>query len=527
MIKVINFNSTVLTSVEVIHGNMSLEFVIGTIISKRNKEELDGNKQFKLLNAYLDYKGGEFKSELFERLKEAEENVVMLIGKQDIHPLPYHIAHPIFDLFDILDVFNFVKNIYKIKPPSNLMDEFDMLYETDGRGTRVQTYLKDDYLELAALSIIIKIGMLPVYHFAYTKNQEITCLQKEYILFHFIKSHKIYETPPMVKLLNLVDKLLNLPTNKPEETSIRILESRLPKDEMIIVNLAKIVIQRLSIATIVDDDEEKNIVTKIYNYINNKLKPSGDISTSYREKSPLKDVESSEAGDKESIIESHRTMDDIPKGFQVELDWAISVADDVIDQMPNGYKKYIDRQLMLDALNFCDVFKNGNIQDEQVAILGIIFKRVTDPRSLKQVSIESIINLLAIGFSYLWNLGFKQLALLLTAQENVISLDSMTINSRVNQSRLSKEIKEKLTELFPYERPTNETTTVNLADEWINNVANKLFEKKWMATAYDTYVMDGLGEKNNNLLLPANLKVLLAEFLIKHEYAEFETTTQE
>jgi hypothetical protein len=312
MFKIINLNSRSSTAVRVSYKGKDIDFTIGTIISKRNKDELDG-KQFTLLNEYLNYKGEEFKAELFQRLVNADDEIIMSINQADLHPLPYQIIHPILDMFDLMDIFNYIKNVYRIKAPSNLMEEFDPQIEQDGRGTRIQTYLKDDYYELAALSMIVKVTIGPLCHFAYIKSSEINTIHKEYILFHFFKNHHLFWTAPMTKLLGLVEKLVELPTAGPEAESVRILEKQIAKEDMNIFILAIVVIQRISIAPIVDDNENRNIITKVYNYINNKLKSSGDVSKSVRNKTPLTDTESG-GGDKESIIESYRIMTDVPKG---------------------------------------------------------------------------------------------------------------------------------------------------------------------------------------------------------------------
>lgn len=315
MFEVTNLYQRTLTTVEVTHNKQKIEFIIGSVISKRNKAELDAEKQFVLLNAYLDYKGNEFKEELFNRLVDSENEIILSVSRSEIHPLPYNIVHPILDMFDIMDVFNFIKNIYRLVPPKNLSDAFDPLIESDGRGTRVQTYLKDDYLELAALALIIKTTLGPVCHFAYVKNKDIHSLHTDYILLHFYNTHHIFKTPPMVKLLGLCEKLVNLPTVGAEADAVRILEKRLPKEDMPLYILGIVVIQKISIATLIDDNENKNIITKIYNYINNRLKPSGDVSNSIRNKTALTDPESGGVGgDRESIVESYRIMSDLTKG---------------------------------------------------------------------------------------------------------------------------------------------------------------------------------------------------------------------
>lgn len=523
MFRVENLTSKALLSVIVSHNNIDLEFIIGSVISKRNKEELEGDVQFRLLNAYLDYKGALFKDELMAKYIHADELIYMSLTNKYIHPLPYGIVHPILDMFDMMDVFNYVKNIYRIQPPSILNDTFDPIEEKDHRKTRVQTYIKDDYLELAAFALIIKAAMVTICHFGHVKNTEINSMHMEYILFHFIRSHRIFDSAPMVKLLGLVDKVVNVPTNGADISSIRVLEKMVPKSEMPVFIAAIVTLQRVAIATIVDDVADKNLVLKIYNYINNKLKDTGEVSKSIRDKTPMMDGDGSGTGDKESIIESFRKLTNLTKGDEIEMDWVISTVDMILKQMPAVNRNYVDEIILKEAMHFTKEFRNGNLTRAHIDILSIIFKNVIDPRCLDYVSLNSIMNLLAVGFAYMWGLGFKQLALLLVAQPDMTAYEKHTINSSVNRPKMTKEIKEALDIYFPYKRVINDTTSVNLVEEYVNEVANEMFRIEWMTKAYSSYIIDALGTDENYVLLPADLKMQLAEFIIKHEELNYAT----
>jgi hypothetical protein len=199
------------------------------------------------------------------------------------------------------------------------------------------------------------------------------------------------------------------------------------------------------------------------------------------------------------------------------MDWAVSTIERILTQMPELDKSYIDQQVLIDAMQFTKVFENGNIDQSQIDILAVIFKNVIDPRSLSYIKLNSIINLLSVGFAYLWGIGSKNLALLLVSQVDQKPTDVMYINTTVNKSRIPQETKEKLNELFPYKRVINETTTANVAEETINELANQMFDKRWISSFPDKYLEDVIPDKNKASILPANLKIQLAEFIIENE----------
>lgn len=498
----------------------SLSFIITPMISKRNKEELDEKLQFILLNKYLDYKGEAFKEGLFQLLKQANNEVMKLIyepSDQAVtkNPLPYQIVTPLLDYFNLDDVFNYLKFEFKLQPPSILADVFDEQIEKDAKGSRVQTYLKDDYLQLAALALIIKVAMLPVFNYADIKSKDFNIIHREYILFHLFKKHPIYESAPMQKLLGLVTKLIDQTTVTKDVESVRILEKQIPRGELPFYILSLVVIQKVSIATLIDDNADKNLVTKIYNYVNNKLKASGDVSKSIRNKTNMRDQE--ETGESESLVESYRTCEKFDKGTLIELGWAVETIDKVINQMTDKQKAFIDPKIVEEAEVFCKQFMYADIEDIQVQFLGIIFKSVVDPRAIDYIKIEGIVNLITVGFSYLWGMGCKALALLLISKVYQSDDDTMIINSTVNKTRLSKELKEELDFFYPYKRVINAESSSNLVEESIHNMSQDIYSKKWLPVCDSKYLVEALGTDNPMQLITSDIKYMLADFIIKNE----------
>lgn len=504
------------TLVRVTRHDSELDFNLTSLISKRTKAELDEKNQFSIINAYLDFKGDAFKDALFSVLTECDKAVMDTLTESSIYPLPYHIINPILDLFNLEEMFNFIKYEFKLPPPSNLAEVFNTQIETDARGSRVQTYLKDDYLQLAALTTIFKIAMLPVFNYTYIKQKDLGSINREYTVFHLFKPTALYNSEPMVKVKGLIQKLIEQTTVSGEVETIRVLEKQIPKDELPFYILAIVMIQKVAIAPLVDDDEMKNIVTKIYNYVNNKLKSTADVSKAIRNKTTLKDVDGL-PGDSESFIESHRQLHSHSPADIIEFEWSLESVDKIISQMPLKQKNCIDVLALDDAKRFTEVFNKGYIQPIHVNTLAIIFKSVIDPRALDYVKIECLTNLLTVAFGYLWGMKLKNLALLLTSIVDVSQTEVFTINSTVNKSRIPKEIKEELDYYFPYKRCVNNDTYINLAEEAVSDMAGIYYDNKWIPTADKKYIEEVIGNDNYSSLITADLRTDIATFIVKNE----------
>lgn len=506
-----------ITVMYIVEGKEPLYFEISSLISLRNKEDIQDEKQFYIVNQYLQYKGKEFQEQLYNVLQNSLINVMNTVQQQGLDPNNRSIVYPVLDLLNYNDILNYLTYEFKLQPPKNLKTVYDQSIEDDKRGSRAQTYLQSDYLELATLSIILKIAMLPVYDYAAIKQSELSTDMKEYLVFHLFKKHPIYNSAPMQKLYEMSKVLIKQTTSSDEAENIRILEKGIPNDELPFYILSIIVIQKVAIATLIDDNADKNIITKIYNYINNKLKPNSDISKSIRSKSVLQDIDS-QTGDSESMIESFRGTTDLAAGFIVEFNWALSSVQKIIEQLPEKQKRYIDILIINDAEKFCKKFlESGNITTNHVIVLSIIFKSIIDPRTLDYLNIECLKNLIVVGFAYLWKLDCKEIALLLTSIPIDNSDNTMVINQTTNKSRLNKEIKEELNFYFPYTKMINELSETNIAEEAINKLTDIYFSKRWYPLADEKYILEILGEINYSKLLFSDIKIMLANFIIKNE----------
>lgn len=519
MFSIHNLYNNLNTVVRVEHEGRIAEFNISALISKRsrhNKEDLDDKIQFTVLNSYLEYKGDDFKSKLMDTLVTVQQEVDNLLTVPELHPLPYHIVLPVLDLFDLQDVFYFLKFVFKLTPPPNLADQFDPLIEQDSRGTRVQTYLKDDYLELAALSTILKVGLMGTYNLVYNRQKDLSSTHREYILFHLYRKHPIMESPPMVKVRGWIEKLIEQTSTSDDTESIRTLERQVPKQELSNFILSIIISQKIAIAPLINDSEASNVVTKAYNYINNKLKNSGDISNSYKNKTSGTSEENH--SEKESYAENIRVSSSRNDGEIIEMNWAVNSIERIISQLPKKQQQLVDIRQAKEVRTYISNIVATNILESQISIVASIFKSIMDPRCIDYLEIENLFNLFAVAFSYLWNLGHKQLAVvLLSSVDNSLNEDVVYINSTVNKSRIPKELKEELDIIFPYKKVINADTTENLVEKSIGVMSDELLGCKLVPVIPLEMVTQALGSNNTTKLIDSDIKINLADFIIKNE----------
>jgi len=456
------------------NGTDSVSFSLAGLISKRNKEELAEVEQFQLLNSYLDYKGTDFKKLLYINIVECSNQVEESCLYRGLSHPPTASIYTILDMFDMQDIISYVRDVFRVVPPENLKESFDPLIESDGLGTRVQTYIKQDYYELAALTIPIKVlvGLLSMY--AIRKSDSMLGIHREYILYGIFCNHPIMQNNAVAKLRNWAEVLIDLTVGAGETSSVTIIEKQIPTEELANYILSVVMIQKLSIAAIITDNKNRNVITRIYNYIINKLKTKGSSGSKVRDKRPSSDPDG-DGGDKESMLEAYRAVSSLSSGIETELNWYAGNMELLIRDVG----ACDNRALLEEALHCAQCFREVPISTEQVILAGYIFKRIIDPRSFDYVDISGIINIVSLGFVIAWVRGHKAIAALLLAKVLSDSGDGIEINIMPNV-RLEVELKDKLNMLYPYEKQLNATKTESIIEASITDITYAVFSKKWL-----------------------------------------------
>jgi len=512
MFELLNVYNVESLSTKVEYNGQKVIFDISTLISKRNKEELDQPNQYALLNSYLDYKGDEFKTKLMNHYLEAQDGLEMILLRPNLRPLPVELVHNIIDMFNLDELFIYCKNIYGVQPPSALKDTFDKQVEVDGDGTRAQTYLKDDFIKLAALTIVLKSVLPIITQFGYFKKSHIVGQRTDHILFNFIKSSWLYKSEAMTKLYDFIEVLVNISFKKEDLAAIRIIEKGIDRDEMPVFILSSVIFNKISTATIINDHIGKNVITRIHNYVTNKLNVRKDVSAAIRPKQALSDVDS-DNGDKESFLESYRSSTDLDKGKVVEFNWITETIPMILSQIDLPVNVNTIREIHKSL----GIFLSIPIAKEQVTIISFIFKSMIDPRAIQYLKPDRLINLLAIGFSILWEMDSKYLAILLTSYKDIDDSGAMSINTTVNRTRLTKTHKELLMKYYPYTRVVNANDNENVAEVVLNNLANTIHTNSYTPTVNDKYILEVVENKADITMIPSNLKLLLTDMVIKLE----------
>lgn len=514
--------------VQVINPDDHLEhisFPVSSFISKRNKDDLGMGSQYDLVNSFLNYKGIEFKRDLYRRYEEAEISIVSDITRKELYPLPSNVSDKVLEKFNFTELKDWLKNIYKYKAPTTLKDTFEEYQEAVLGFTKEQTYIKDEYLDLAAFITILKTVLPTIAFYAELREDDLANNQREMILFNFIlRSKNLANSPAVLKLQGMISKILSSPTNTSANDDVRVLEKLISKEQMNMYLLSCVVVDRLFTANVTLDTDDKHIVNKIFGYVNMKLKPNGDVGKTIRDKEGFSSIDASDGtgNDKESIVESHKIVSADTSGSDVEYNHFMRDPTVVMMHLPISIdipidnKVTVDNKLLLDCMLASKAIVPGMIDDLHFIVMGIVYKKLINPNILRTLEFPIITNMMGISAAYLISLGYHSLGFMMLSKANKNNGDEVfSLSLTANRARLSQELKDRIKHYFPKERDINADTKVNVVEEAINEIGNEIQSKKWICLLNRSW-LDKLEVINGNFI-PSDIKIILSEFLIKHE----------
>ena len=482
------------------------------VMNKKNKDGLADEIQFGLLEEYLNYKGKEFKSTLMKSVVEAEQLIFKTITRKSVYPLPQKAIDGILDIMNYEDVLGWLSNVRKLPMPPQLDDVFDINIEKSKLKTRIQTYTKDDYRELMALIICLKTVYGPILIFGNIKSHEIAGHHAESDLMGFILNNPISKTAPFKKLQGSTEMIVNNTLKSSVEVAVKIIEKSVSSDAIPEWILGIALFKRIMAAPIEGPHDTPIIVTSIHNFNLGKLSPEGNTSNAVKEKRPHRD----DTGEEESVMESYKIATDLPVALSEEFNNCLRDVDYLVDVLSENVP--IDNRVVMDALSFTRPLEHNRILDIQKYLLSIIFKDVIDPRSIDHVNLNSIMNMFAVGFAYLWANDQKDLAVILTSYALLEDEEeSMQVSLTSNITRISQDRKDMLDKLFPYKRIKIKRTSQeeeNNALISIDLLANDIYKTHWHHCAADKYLIEVLGKVDRRHEVSENLKNILADLFI-------------
>lgn len=471
--------------------------------NQKTKAKADENA-YEYVNEYIQYRGDDFINELFTIYEEIKNhcNAYAYKGNNADRIAVKKRIQRLAKLVDINEVYKYLTDINKLPIPAKLPEEFNNQNETDGIGSRDQTYTVGDYKDLMAVLVMLK--------FIYPVLEEMMSTLDDNLKNHLtiqmineIKELPEWHHPGFDKLIKYVTKIISgMPK---EDLDSKILSLLIPNSSIVDYFLGELLFGK--IAFINTKNTEIEVVTGIYNDINTKMKNKGDSSNRYRNNTKPREAEDS-VTDKESVAESYRMSSDITRGLYSEINWI-------------GEMSMLRRQLRFDidendfqyASKIINGFDREDISTIHFNLVCIVAKMFIHPVALTYHEFDSIKNQLIIGYCVLKKLGNEVIAnILISKRMSRLEEQLMEINVGFENRKLKGYREEELFKYYPIKRVIagkgkKDNTYEYIITDWINDTSEEIKSCKW-------FPPEGISQAE--ILVP-DLKSKLVDMLISVE----------
>jgi len=503
------------TNPEVIYSNTKgdvIDFSISEVINKKLREPIKSTEMFLILNNYIEFKGNEFRDKLYDILLESKNVIIMQATRQELDPMPFSIVHNILNMFDFNEVKEFVTTCKYVKVPTTIPEEFDNNILLDEKGSREQTYIIDEYIELITLITILKasVGVIGLYAL-YKIHILDKNVYKEYLLLNFYRTHKIFDIAPFKKIFDSVVKLVDRMVKDNEVTAIRIIEKTLTLDLMPTYVTGLVVIQKLLVNSEVYDNDIRNTITKIYTFASDQLSLKDNNS---KTKIKYYKSEDTDTGDGESSFESARSNSTINFGSIEEF--KVTTVDPYI--LAKHVNLNLSNKEINDIISKFLIFRDNNTFTpikESIIIASWIFKDVIDPRAFDYLEIEHISIYMAIAYKWLLVNEFNDLAFLLSC--SILETNEFRVGISL-RNKLDITLREELYIVFPYMRKSmvnGVVKDVNYTEESINIISKAISGYNLFSTLPVHVIKNDFNTDSIEYNMPSGIKNILANLILK------------
>lgn len=505
-------------SVIVSHKGEELNFAVPVF----GRDNFQKTNVFEQINGYWNYLPANIQDAIFLKFKNIYDSFSLYNSRTDLTNALIDQVKELVDMHDIDHIKDWLVNVYNLHIPVSSKIPAEYKHSIDNNTSREKTYTRGDYLELVALSVLLRV-MIPVWgEYIALIRKETGNEFKEFFAFQLLNKTNIINSTAMNKLRVYVEHTIGEKKLNPNH----ILNS-ISAEDFPYWMLAVVVIRRLSICALNEITSEGNPITFIYMFIYSKINKDKEpqdkivrIRKDTRDGAPIP----GKADDNLSSIETYKIKSDVSLGDLEELE--VTVENPYL--VANKLSSLVDKNMLERSLITSKELSKHRLLGPQITLLRWVFKPVISPQGVLYLSESTIVKCLGILQSVLWSRGHRYLAILSTCH-SLVSENVMRVAPIDSMARVDKTVIENLNKLYPASIITKTRKTdpmsvkkppleVNLVTSSIDELANSLTMFSWKATADIELVKQVTGNNNRMFYIKPDIKKDLID--LSQEIAE-------
>jgi hypothetical protein len=378
------------------------------------------------------------------------------------------------------------------------------------------TYLRQDYFDLTVLAIAAR-PMVPIWgEYIPRIKDQIETTFKEYEAVKLLYQTYITSCVPYQRMHRYMEASIGNKSKLGNMFSALI--SGLASSDMPDWLLANTLVRRTSVVPIASSNDGPNIVTDVYQYVNNTLRSPGHrrFAGPYAEKTVRKDEKSDQ---QESMAESYKIKQELSDGEVVMAN--------IYMQQAHAIALAIDPTIDLEKLNWCveaiGAMEVQPILKHQLTLTQWVLYSVISTKYVPLLSKTALLSGMAVTQALLWHWGYFDLAGLLTTRE-VKQDNEEFVSAQETRAKIPKEIMDEMVVVFPNPYPVKGKNVTprqsnpgcRSVDVFYNLIANSDW---FMFGPRQLVALTNRQPASRKMYVPADIRIQLARLLL-HLYTK-------
>jgi hypothetical protein len=467
----------------------------------------DIDSLFKEINSYFAYLPDEAQDAIWSVYEDSWEILETTNDPNRLHQKLQKEVKKLYEYIKFEDLKRWSLLYANIALPTNLKNDY-------GPGdvkqrTKDKTYLRDDYYDLAVLTIMLR-PMVPIFgQYIKQVGKEVGTNFKEHVALGLLSKSGMLSSPVVQRLRTYVEA-----TVKAEEHRDSAVLGGLGSAELPDWLLSKAIVRRVTLGEI--NNPGNSIISNVYHTID-QLVNSMDRNFSGRV-NPKKPYTGGNEEDNVSVAENYKVKQEISDGDLCVL----SVYTQQMYDMVGRVDPTVDQEL----LNICAANANQyprlKISQHHITLCQWVLATAISPRGIPSLNKPSLLRSIAATQSLLWHWDFKELAVLMFAEEVVYEEVGIYGAADDSTNKLSMEYVRILTEKYPhYQRQggkdrKQQPRQVNVACKAIDKLSKELVANEWHLCGPER-LLNELEYPGSDVpfIVPSDIRTQLADLIIK------------
>lgn len=433
---------------------------------------------------------------------EIRANMESLTDFERLHTRLKNLVKVLYDLHDLKGIERSVRFYGDVKIPNTMKSEYDE------KDIIPRTYLRDDYFDLIILTIALR-PMLPIFGEYIERIKKGTGNNfKEQYAFGLLSGSYIYNCPAMERLRVYVNA-----TVEQESVSTSAILQGLGTDELPLWLLSKSVVRRVVTGEVNIIDNTSSIISNVHHFIKSKI---GSMDRDFKGKVSRKNNPKDGAQDEDniSLVETYKVKQEVSDGDVVML----SVYTEQVIPMALRVDPEVDLNKIEIATKHAIKKETMEIRPHHLTLTQWVLHKAISARGIPALNKPALLRAIGVAQGLLWDWGFEDLAVLLTAAPYVPQ-DEGYMTSSDSRARIPKEQLDELVERYPhYQRVSSKMQNerqANVAAKAIDILTKELIKNDWVVTGPKQLIEGRVTVGNNIMIVPPDIKHQLSSLLLK------------